>query len=106
LNKVAAALKRHPPSEDCCVKILGFTGKPGGKRTTKELCEKLGYKRAVRIMEVLERKGCRHKIVCIGYGNVVGKGGVCEIHACNDKEATEILREAQSKGQNEDMMIP
>jgi len=106
VNKVAAALKRHPPSDDCCVKILGYTGKPGGKWTTHELCEKLGYKRAVRIMEVLEKKGCQHKIVCIGYGNVVGKGGVCEIHACNDKDATDILREAQSKGQTEDMMIP
>lgn len=103
--KVAKVLKRHTP-EECCVKILGYTGKPHGKWKDHELCEKLGYKRALRIMEVLEREGCKHKIAPIGYGNVVGKGATCEIHACTDEEAEAILREAKDKGQDPDMIIP
>jgi len=105
VKKIAKVLLRHSPDE-VCVKILGYTGKPAGKWSTHELCEKLGYKRALRIMEKLESLGCKHKIVPIGYGNVVGKGPVCEIHACTAAEAEDIENQALDKGQDPDIMIP
>jgi len=105
VEKLARVLQRHPTSE-VCVKILGYTGKPAGKWNTNELCKKLGYKRALRITEALERQGCKHKIVPIGCGNVVGKGATCEIHACTEAEAARVQREAENRGQDPDMTIP
>jgi len=102
VKRVAMTLAKHA-TEEVCVKVLGYTGEPAAKWHTHELCETLGYKRALRIADTLEKEGCTHRIIPIGYGHVMGKGATCEIHACTSTEAAILQREARSKGQFPDM---
>jgi len=95
VKQAAKQLRQRPPDNTC---IIGYTGKPGGRYNTVELCQKLAFERATRVMHPFQKEGCRNRIVPIGHGNVLAKGGICEIIACTDEDANAVSLEARNKG--------
>jgi len=95
----AAQVFCQRPHGDFAIKIIGYTGKPGGKYNTDELCKTLSFERATRVMHLLEKEGCKHLIVPIGYGNVREKGSICEILACTYEEAYSTREDARKQSQ-------
>jgi len=97
VKQAAEQLRQYPPDK-ICIKIIGYTGKPGGRYDTEELCQKLAFERASRVWHLLQKEGCRNKMVPIGLGNVFAKGAIAELIACTDEEADAVSLEARNKG--------